>query len=280
MSATSAFNGKTVYITGGGSGLGLAAAQLLAARGAHIALFGRRDLDAACQAVRAHCADKDQSVIRRSLDVTDRAQVKAVIDQVAQSWRAPDFVIHAAGIPAALPFFDAGSADQFDQVIATNLFGTQHVCQAVLPWLEQTRGRLMLVGSMAGVVGCYGYSAYGTSKYAVRGLAEALRYEYAPRGVSIGLFAPGEFPSPLLDAEYAQIHPATRLLKKMAGQISQDQAAHALVRALPQRKTFEVTPGFMSRLLRLQLRLLPQRVVHAAGDAQVAWVLRKHPDRR
>ncbi|MDO5693223.1 MAG: SDR family NAD(P)-dependent oxidoreductase [Pseudomonadota bacterium] len=265
---------RTIYITGASSGLGLATARLAAQAGAHVALLVFDQPEASLQAVEAARARPEQQVAVRVLDVRDAAAVGATIDELARHWRRPDALLHCAGLPGGLPFEQLGAAE-FDRVIQVNLYGTRHVAAAALPWLEQTRGRLLLVASLGGLVGCYGYTSYGASKFGVVGLAEALRYEYQPRGVSVGIFCPPEFPSGLVELEKSQTHPASKLLKKMGGSISQAQAARAALAGLASRR-FRIVPGLMAKLLLLQLRLLPTALVHAVGDMQVRQVLRRH----
>lgn len=272
------FSARTIYITGASSGLGLATARLAAQAGAHLALLVRRNPEQARQGVLAACARPGQQVTARVMDVRDAGTVRTVIDELARGWRAPDALLHCAGLPGGWPFDQLGAAD-FDRVLQVNLYGTRHVAAAVLPWLERSHGRLLLVASVAGLVGCYGYSSYGASKFGVVGLAEALRYEYQPRGVSVGVFCPPEFPSDLVEVERTQTGAATGVLKKMAGSISSDQAARAALKALGTRR-FRVVPGLMARLLLLQVRLLPIALVHAVGDALVRRALRKSHRRR
>jgi 3-dehydrosphinganine reductase len=166
---------RVVYITGGASGMGLAAGQMLAGLGAHIAILDLNPTDAALQEVESARRSPDQRVARYKADVADRDAAIGAVQTAVSAFGAPDVVIHMAGIGGADPFVDM-KFDMFDRVIRVNLYGTRNVVEAVLPsMLARGSGRIVLVGSMGGIVPVYGYTAYGSSKFAVVGFAQCLR---------------------------------------------------------------------------------------------------------
>ncbi len=201
LNAMTTISGKTIYITGGTRGIGLAAARALAARGAHVLLLSRApDADALAEVASAR-ASADQRVAHLCLDVADRDAVVSTIARAQAEFGAPDVVIHGAGIGSAREFSDM-EFEEFDRVMRVNLYGSRHLVEAVLPaMLRKGRGKIVLVGSMGGYVPVYGYTAYGTSKFAVVGFAQCLRYELKPRGVEVACFCPGEVDTPGLADE-------------------------------------------------------------------------------
>ncbi|MBF7729976.1 SDR family NAD(P)-dependent oxidoreductase [Pseudomonas sp. N040] len=268
------FANKTVYITGAASGMGLLTAKRLAGLGAHIVCFERSPNDAALAEIQAACLTPTQQVRRYQLDVANRDQVLAVIAQAAVQAGSPDLLVHMAGIGGVAEFVDM-PFEQFDQMLQINLYGTRHVCEAVLPlMLQRGHGHLLLVGSMGGIVPVYGYTAYGTSKFAVVGFAQSLRYELKPRGIQVQCFCPGEVATPALAAEREATHPATRALKLIGGTLTTDQAIDGLLAGL-QRGEFFITPGWKTRLVHWAVRLTPPALWQLITDGIVSRALRQ-----
>ena len=82
---------------------------------------------------------------------------------------------------------------------------------------------------MAGTVGIYGYSAYGSSKFAVLGMAQCIRAEYAPKGITVSVICPPEIDTPMVTQELKTMHPATRILKDFAGRLTLSEALTQII---------------------------------------------------
>ena len=265
--------GKTFYITGGTRGIGLATASALAARGAHVLLLSRAPDANALAEVASARASTDQRVAHLCVDVADRAAVASTIALALAQFGAPDVLIHGAGIGSARQFCEM-EFEEFDRVMRVNLYGSRHLVEAVLPtMLRKGRGKIVLVGSMGGYVPVYGYTAYGTSKFAVVGFAQCLRYELKPRGVEVACFCPGEVATPGLADERLVLHPAARALKNIGGTIRADAAARALIRGI-ERDRFLIVSGLRIRIVHWLFRLTPLPLWNALTDAIVARALR------
>ena len=173
----STFDNKVIAITGAGSGIGRALARNLADKGAVLALA---DKDAAGLAeTRALLGNRPASTT--VLDVTDIAALAAWIDGAAAEFGHLDGIINNAGLSVTAPFEATPRAD-FDRVMAVNFGGVVEGCRAALPHLRvaaNTRGTAWLVNisSVFGMIGYPTQSAYNASKFAVRGLTEALYIE-------------------------------------------------------------------------------------------------------
>ncbi len=270
------FAGKTVFITGVGSGMGLESALQLAAQGAHIVGFDRSGAETTRHAIEARRRSTTQRVVQFIADVSDRAATLAVLRDAVAQCGTPDLVIHMAGVGGVAEMVDM-PFEFFDRMLQINLYGTRHVVEALLPALLEkaasgVRPKLLLVGSMGGYVPVYGYTAYSTSKFAVVGFAQCLRYELKPRGIDVACFCPSEVRTPALAKEYESIHPATRAMKAVSGQMDMHEAIAGLLAGL-RRNTFTIVPGWRTRLVHLALRLTPEALWHGVTDRIVAWAL-------
>lgn len=172
---TGIFDNRVIAVTGAGSGIGRALACHLADLGAVLALA---DKDAAGLAeTRALLGNRPAS--STVLDVTDTGALTAWIDGAAAEFGRLDGIINNAGLSVVAPFADCPRED-FDRVMAVNFGGVVEGCRAAIPHLrKQDRAWLVNISSVFGMMGYPTQSAYNASKYAVRGLTEALHLELA-----------------------------------------------------------------------------------------------------
>lgn len=268
------FATQTVYITGAASGMGLQTARQLAALGADIICLDRSPNAASLAEIRAACVTGRQQVQGFRLDVSVRAEVLAVLPRVAAQCGAPDLLVHMAGIGGVGEFLDM-PFEQFEQMLQINLYGTRHLCEAVVPlMLQRGHGKLVLAGSLGGIVPVYGYTAYGTSKFAVLGFAQCLRYELKPRGIDVLCFCPGEVATAGLAAERETTHPATRAMKLIGGTLPAERAVAALIKGIRHNR-FLIVPGWKNVLTHWAVRLTPLPLWQAVTDGIVTLALRK-----
>lgn len=196
-------------VTGAASGIGRGLAISLAGDGFRVAMADRNaaGLDETKRAARrAAVAGGHRSAGRgghpvvdsTALDVADFDEVKGWADAVVAKHGAPAEVHNAAGIaiwgdPTTLPH------DKWRRVVDVNLMGTIHVVEAFTPAMaEAGRGRLVCVSSAAGILGLPWHGAYSASKAGVLGLCEVLRFDLAPKGISVHAVAPGAVDTPLV----------------------------------------------------------------------------------
>jgi NAD(P)-dependent dehydrogenase (short-subunit alcohol dehydrogenase family) len=171
------FEDKVIALTGAGSGIGRALALDLAGRGAVLALA---DMDAQGLAqTKALLGNRPASAT--VLDVSDTAALTAWIDGAAAEFGRLDGIINNAGLSVVAPFADTPRGD-FDRVMAVNFGGVVEGCRAALPHLKAQAAAtgtawLVNISSVFGMMGYPTQSAYNASKYAVRGLTEALHLE-------------------------------------------------------------------------------------------------------
>ena len=192
--------GRVAWITGAGSGIGLAAAQALAAAGAVVVLSGRRTdvLAAAVEGIRARGGQAEAEV----LDVTDAAAVAATAGRIlARHAGRIDVLVNSAGTNTPQRFWRDQSAEGWRQVVATNLDGIFFTTHAVLPAMRARRDGLVVnVSSWAGVhhpklTG----PAYNGSKHAVTAMTETINMEEGVNGIRACCLCPAEVSTPILD---------------------------------------------------------------------------------
>lgn len=268
------FTGKTVFITGGASGIGLEAGKRLATFGAHIVVLDFNPTDAAQSAIETARQSPLQRVARYQLDIANRQAVLETVAQAAAEIGVPDMIINCAGIGVTGEFATMKFED-FDRVMQVNLFGSRHICEAVFPLMHARRqGKIVLIASMAAITPVYGYTDYGTSKSAVLGFGESLRYELKPHGIDVVVCCPGQVETPMVATERHVIHPATRDMKKFGGIIPVDQAVSELISGIRRGKAFIVL-GATARVTFWLRRLLPPSIWNMATDHIVSRALKE-----
>jgi len=241
-------NKQVVYITGGSSGIGLALAKLLAKEGADLVLLARSESKLiAAKTELTPMLSAGQKVAIQSVDVGDYPALSASLDQLCEIHGAPDLLITSAGTGVAKEFLDTdrGEADATMQI---NYAGTRDTIQCLLPkMMARGSGQIMLVASMAGLVGTYGYTAYCASKHALMGFASSLRAELATTNIQISMFCPPEVDTPLLALEKDTLPAPTRRMKNLLGQLQADDVARYALAQLKKGK-YLIIPGVRARL--------------------------------
>ncbi len=264
------FNHKVALVTGGSSGIGLAMARLLAARGAHVWLLARREnlLEEALASVQAERLDSSQRCGYVCADVSDYDQVENAVAEVTDAVGLPDLVINSAGItyPGYVQEIDL---ETFRKMMDVNYFGTVYTTRAVLDGIiARGSGYIVNLSSVAGFVGTFGYSAYGASKYAVRGFSDVLRAEMKPHGIGVAVVFPPDTDTPMLDYETPLKPPETRALSGSVDVMSAEDVANSILKGL-ERGRYLILPGFETQLL-YRLNGLLGNLVYTIMDIFVA----------
>ena len=184
---TQGIENKVVVITGASSGLGAEAARLLTKGGAKVVLGARR-LDRLLALAHELGLD-DKSIVKT--DVTDRNQVKALVDRAVELHGRIDVILNNAGLmPSSM--LDKLKVDEWDQMIDVNIKGVLYGIAAVLPYMQkQKSGQIINVSSVAGHKVGPGGSVYAGTKWAVRAISEGLRQEVKPWNIRTTIISPG-----------------------------------------------------------------------------------------
>ena len=251
------FRNKIVLITGGSSGVGRVLAHRMLKRGAHLALLARdraklidakKELDAA--------ARNAQRVEVFSCDVTDPAAVEQTFTVAAEAVGAPDILVNSAGVLRE-SYFEHQSPEIFRETMDINFFGTLHCIRAALPYFKHKGlGRIVNMSSLSGVMGVFGYSAYCSSKYAVKGLTDTLRVELKPQNIFFHVVMPPEFESPMVHEMRKTRTPENQAMAHLLPVLEPEDVARAILIGM-QRNRYEIVPGAVPRAAYVLDKLLP-----------------------
>ena len=197
--------GKVVLVTGGGTGIGEAAALALAAEGAQVAITGRRKqrLDEVVAAIEA----AGGKALAIQSDVSVEADAFSAVEQVVAAFGRLDILINSAGVN------EAGGIESLDleawrKVIDINLWGTIYSCKAALPHLKAAGGGdIINISSTAGRRAAGLFASYATSKHGVNGFTESIRQELGKDNIRVSVVEPGatetEIASSVSDPQWA-----------------------------------------------------------------------------
>ena len=227
-------SGRNAVITGGAAGLGLAIAHAFTTEGASVALV---DIDAArAEASAADLAGAGGRAIGIAADVTNSDAVDAAILRARSELGSLDVLVNNAAV-AGFGGVDSTSLEAWERVLAVNLTGTFLVSRAVVPvMLEQGRGAIINLGSIAGLVGVAGMAAYSATKGAIVSLTRQMAADYSGRGIRVNCICPGIVPGTEMGRTVLEVVDpdadarARRLAKYPIGRLAQpeDVAAAAL----------------------------------------------------
>lgn len=247
---------KRIFITGASSGLGAALARHYAAQGAMLGLVARRG-----EVLQLLVADLPYPQRHRIyvLDVTDSAALAAAAADFITVAQGVDIVIAAAGISRGTLTECAEDLDVFERVFATNVSATVATFAPFIATLQaqaaagQTGGRLVGIGSVAGIRGLPGAGAYSASKAAVISYCESLRLELKKDGIKVVTIAPGYIDTPMTQVnDYAM--PFLMPVEKFAAQAAATIEAGCSYRVIPWQmgvvaKLLRVLPNWLYDLL-------------------------------
>ena len=238
-----ALDNQVAIVTGASSGIGEATARHLAREGATVVLAARRE-DELNQLKDDIEADGGTALVVPT-DVTDRDAVQALAQKTLDAYGRIDILVNNAGV-MPLTYLHNMQTDDWYKTVDVNVYGVLHAVEAVLPtMIEQERGHVVNVSSVAGRRVMPGSAVYSATKFAVRALSEGMRQELGPRyGIRVTCIEPGA-----VATELTQTISDEELMEDMKGMfedltpLESDRIAEAIVHATtapPSTTVFEV----------------------------------------
>jgi len=256
------YRAGVALITGSSSGIGRAVADRLAKDGWHV--YGGSRRGPAAEAG----APSSQSWTPITLDVTSDASVETAVGSILDAESRIDLLVHCAGISVAGSIEDV-SLDEAAQQLATNYLGAVRVMRAVLPAMRQAqRGRIIMIGSIGGLIGLPFIGHYSASKFALDGMVQALRIEIAPFGIEATVLHPGDIQTDIStnQVEGQSTGPGSAYLDRFKSTIG------AYDKAVRGARKPTVIADAVARALRR--RQLPARIIAGTPNERAGVVLK------
>lgn len=193
--------GKTALVTGSTSGIGLAIAKALAAEGAALMINGFGDKDA-IEKERASLSEASGTqAIYDGADLSDPAQIEAMVARCTNELGAPDILINNAGIQHVAPVDEFPTA-KWDAILQINLSAVFHTTRACLPAMKAKGwGRIINTASAHSLVASPNKSAYVAAKHGVAGFSKSVALEVAEAGITVNCISPGYVWTPLVESQ-------------------------------------------------------------------------------
>ena len=237
-------NKKTIWITGGSTGIGKALAIKFASKGWNVAVSARR------QELLNELSNQYENISAFPLDVTDKQKCAEVFDQIKKKYEDIDICFFSTGTwnPKKEKEIDV---EQIEEVFKINFFGTVNTIKAVEQYFrDRKNGTITIVSSIAGYRGLPNSTGYGPSKSALNNLAESLYFDFKRFGVRVCLVSPGFIKTPMTDKNDF----------KMPFIKTTDYAANKIYDGLINKNVFEIHfPKSLTIILKI-LSFLPSKL--------------------
>jgi short-subunit dehydrogenase len=237
-------NKKTIWITGGSTGIGKALAIKFASKGWNVAVSARRE------ELLNELSDQYENISAFPLDVTDKQKCAEVFDQIKKKYEDIDICFFSTGTwnPKKEKEIDV---EQIEEVFKINFFGTVNTIKAVEQYFrDRKKGTITIVSSIAGYRGLPNSTGYGPSKSALNNLAESLYFDFKRFGVRVCLVSPGFIKTPMTDKNDF----------KMPFIKTTDYAANKIYDGLINKNVFEIHfPKSLTIILKI-LSFLPSKL--------------------
>lgn len=267
---------RVVVITGASDGIGAEMARQLASKeGAGVALVLAARNAAQLEAVAGECAVLGAQTLAVPTDVGVQIQCRRLVVSAVERFGRIDVLVNNAGRSAHALFEEVEDLGWYEELMRVNLWGAVWCTQAALPALKASRGKIVAVSSLAGLVGVPGRTAYSASKFAMTGFFEALRAEVKGAGVSVTTAYPGVVATRIRYRGFnARGEPMGSSALKEEGAMSVETCARLIVAGMDGRKR-EVVMTAKGRIGRF-LKLLAPGLVEKMALAALKQDVRPH----
>ncbi len=235
-----AFKDNVVILTGASAGIGRAVALQLADQGAALALAARNVEK--LEQVAMDCRKRGARAVAIKTDVSIEADCKNLIERAVAELGRVDTLINNAGISMWARFEDLQDLSILDRIMRVNYLGAAYCTFYAIPYLKQTRGRLVGVSSLAGKNGVPTRSGYAASKHAMAGFFDTLRIELSDYGISVTMIYPDFVTSEIRERAFdADGKPLSKSPVREGEVMSAEDCARIMIEAMAKRKREELT---------------------------------------
>lgn len=256
--------GKVALVTGASSGIGRGTALRLAQLGVRVGLAARNGLR--LEEVRAAIEEEGGQALVLPTDVTEPADCARAVAATVERFGALDVAVNSAGL-SLRGYFEGSHLEALEQVVRVNFLGTLYVTHFALPHVKRSKGSLVALSSLTGLRGVPSYALYGATKFAVRGLYEALRLELKRDGVHVGVVYPGFVDTPLRENVLAPDGKPWPVPPEPPFRVwPVERCVERIVRLIRRRRARAVLPAFMGPLLTLD-----DLALRWIGDSILRW---------
>jgi short-subunit dehydrogenase len=227
------FDGQVVLITGASAGIGAALAREFRREGAHTVLVARRV--ERIEALAAELTSGGRRALAVAGDVTQDGDLERAVELARKEFGRVDVAVANAGILVRGRIVTL-TLNDYRRQMETNTFGALRTVLAALPALRETHGRIVLIGSLIGMVSIPGGTPYCMSKFALNGLCDGLCHELSPEGISVTHVMSGFVDTEIYDKVRLRRPPHKMIV------LTPDEAAHRIVSAVYRRKRQLILP--------------------------------------
>lgn len=250
-------SGKTLVVTGGGSGMGRELVLELLRRGARVATVDINE-EALLETARL-VPDHKEKISTHLIDITDKAAIEALVDEVKHIHGGVDGIINNAGV--IQPFINVSELgyDKIEQVMNINFYGTLYMVKSFLPeLLKRPEGHILTVSSMGGFLPVPGQSIYGASKAAVKLMTEGLHSELLDTNVGVTVAFPGAIKTNIMQNSKVVRETKTDTSGREHKLTSAPDAAKMMIDAIEENK-YRVMVGNDAKMMDRMYRVMPKK---------------------
>lgn len=235
-----AIAGRTIVITGASSGIGKALALELASRGPKLVLAARNV--ERLEQVAAECQTRGADTLVVPADVTSRQDCQSLVARAVEHFGGLDILVNNAGLAMWCRFDELTDLDVIERIMRVNYLGSVYCTHAALPHLKRSRGLIVAMASISGLISAPLLSGYVASKHAMIGFFESLRIELKPSGVGVTIIAPDFVQSEILERAAGPDGRATGDSPLDQGKLlTAEKCARKIIRGIERRKRLVLT---------------------------------------
>jgi short-subunit dehydrogenase len=248
------FKGKVVVITGSVQGIGKRTAEILAKRGAKLVINSRREKKV--QETVQEFTDNGYDAIGIVGDVSDYTFCQKMVEKTIQHYGHVDFLINNAGLAAKGKLEDS-VPEVFEKLLSVNILGSIYPTLGFLPHLKKSKGGILFISSLAGVVGLPSYLSYSCTKRSIISIAESLKNELYDDGVYVGVNYPGFTENDSTKQNILPTGESVTMKKRDDVKVEPlDNTVNKIIRQIEKRK-FSSYSSMKGRLVHITYRLFP-----------------------